>query len=102
MLRPQFVVVFRDGQWKIEHDGKRYGPFTTEREAIVTAIEAAHRAGCHGHEPRVLVEGKLSERLQTEWTYGDPYPPPDWETFRAKSQSATSPFNQNRGAGAAS
>src|SRR5262245_16206808 len=75
MLRPQFFVVFRDRQWKIRHDGIHYGPYATKRDAILAAIEAANKAGGFGHEPRVLVEGSLIGRVQTEWTYGqDPYP----------------------------
>jgi hypothetical protein len=101
MLRPQFVVCIRDGEWKIQHDGKHYGPFTTDREAIIAAIEAAQRVGRSGYEPRVLVEAPLSKSLHTEWTYGDPNPH-DWETFRAKSPSARSQLNWNRGSGGAS
>ena len=75
MLRPQFIVVLRDGEWRVKHDGKHHGPYRTDREAIRAAIDAAHSAGCSGHEPRVLVEAPLSKTLHTEWTYGDPYPP---------------------------
>ena len=95
MLRPQFMVCMRDGQWKIQHDGKQYGPFTTDREAIIAAIEAAQRAGCAGHEPRVLVEAPLSKSLHTEWTYGDPNPH-DWETYRAGAQNARSRLRTGR------
>ena len=27
MLRPQFIVVFHDGEWKVRHDGRHFGPF---------------------------------------------------------------------------
>jgi hypothetical protein len=99
MLRPQFVVLLLDGQWKIQHEGRHYGPFTTDREAIIAAIEAAQRLGCTGHDPRVLVEAPLSKSRHTEWTYGDPNPH-DWETYRASAQNARSPL-QHRGTGRA-
>ena len=83
MLRPQFIVVFRDGEWKVRHDGRHFGPFDTERAAVLAAIEAAHSAGVHGHEPRVLVEGPTTKKLYLEWTYGDLYPPPDLANFKA-------------------
>ena len=70
MLRPQFIVVYLDNEWKIRHDGRHYGPYTTERGAILAAIEAAQRAGGHGHEPRVLVEGPTTKKLYVEWTCG--------------------------------
>jgi len=82
VLRPQFVVVYLDNEWRIRHDGRHSGPYTSERGAILAAIEAAHSAGGQGHEPRVLVEGPTTKKLYVEWTYGDPYPPPDLEAFR--------------------
>ena len=101
MLRPQFIVVLHDGEWKVRHDGRHFGPFTTERGAILAAIEAAHSAGAHGHEPRVLVEGPNTKKLYVEWTYGDPYPPPDLAAFKANAHSFGSAGNRSRGSGGA-
>jgi hypothetical protein len=101
MLRPQFIVVFHDHEWKVRHEGRHYGPYTTERGAILAAIEAAHRAGGHGHEPRVLSEGPTTKKLYVEWTYGDPYPPPDMEAFRASTRTVGSQANRSRGSGGA-
>jgi hypothetical protein len=75
MSRLQYVVVNDGGQWKISHDGKHYGPYGTQTDAIGAAVDAAHKAGGLGHDAQVLVQGTDS-RFRTEWTYGhDPYPP---------------------------
>ena len=81
MLRPQFIVLLQDGQWKVRHDGRHFGPFETAQAATVAAIEAAHNEGCHGYEPRVLVEDSNTKRLYVQWTFGDPYPPPAFAPF---------------------
>ncbi len=75
MARAQYVVVRHDGQWKISHEGKHYGPYDTQAAAIRTAVDAAHSAGKQGHDAQVLIQGQ-DNRFRTEWTYGnDPYPP---------------------------
>jgi hypothetical protein len=76
MARAQYIVVLHQGSWKISHNGNHYGPYNTQREAIKSAVEAAHQAGRQGHDAQVLVQG-TDNKFRTEWTYGnDPYPPP--------------------------
>lgn len=76
MARAQYVVVLHEGEWKIKHDGKHYGPYRTQKLAIDAAVDAAHKAGVQGHDAQVLIQG-ADNRFRTEWTYGhDPYPPP--------------------------
>src|SRR5688572_24761933 len=84
MLRPHFLVLRHEDEWWVKHDGRHDGPYRTDREAILAAIHAAHSAGCHGHEPWVVVEAPLSKKRYTEWTYGDPFPP-DFASFLARS-----------------
>ena len=74
MLRPQFVVLESDGLWKIRHDGVSYGPYGTQRAAILAAIDAADRTTKSAFEPRVMVQYRLRGKLYVEWTRGDPYP----------------------------
>jgi hypothetical protein len=76
MARAQYVVVLHENQWKIKFDGKHYGPYGTQRDAIRAAVDAAHTSGKGGHDAQVLVQGQ-NNQFRTEWTYGnDPYPPP--------------------------
>lgn len=82
MLRPQFVVLESDGVWKIRHDGVNYGPYRTQRTAILAAIDAADRSPKSGYAPRVMVKSRLNGHLYAEWTTDDPYPL-DLEAFRA-------------------
>jgi hypothetical protein len=76
MARARYFVVLHENQWKINFDGKHYGPYATQREAIRASVDAAHKAGQTGHDAQVLVQGQ-NNQFRTEWTYGnDPYPPP--------------------------
>lgn len=75
MARLQYVVVHHQNEWKISFEGKHYGPYTSQREAIKSAVNAAHKAGMQGSNSQVLVQGE-NNQFRTEWTYGnDPYPP---------------------------
>ena len=74
MLRPQFVVLESDGLWKIRHDGVSYGPYPTQRAAILAAIDAADRTPKSAYEPRVLVQSSLRGKVSVEWTCGEPFP----------------------------
>jgi hypothetical protein len=76
MARAHYYVVLHEGQWKISFDGKHYGPYNTQADAIAVAVDAAHKSGQNGHDAQVLVQG-ANNQFRTEWTYGgDPYPPP--------------------------
>ncbi|MBB3461273.1 DUF2188 domain-containing protein [Rhizobium sp. BK377] len=75
MARAQYFVVLHEGQWKIKHNDKHYGPYQTQKAAIKEAVDTAHKAGKQGHDAQVLVQGE-NNQFRTEWTYGnDPYPP---------------------------
>jgi hypothetical protein len=78
LARTQYVVGPNGtGGWKISYHGKEAGPYTTQRDAITAAVDAAHKAGQQNPDgAQVLVQG-TDGRFRTEWTYGnDPYPPP--------------------------
>ena len=81
MLRTQFVVVECETGWKISHDGRHYGPYLSQRSAILAAIDAADRTGSTAFPARVLVESRVLGKMQVEWTHGDPLPA-DLEVFR--------------------
>ena len=71
----RYLVVRHDDVWLIKFDGEEYGPYKTEREAILFAIDAAHKLGEQGEGTQVL---RLDEDTvpQPVWTYGqDRYPP---------------------------
>lgn len=78
MARTQYVVVKHQGEWKISHGGKHYGPYGTgtQREAIRVAVDTANAEGKKNPDgAQVLIQGE-DNKFRTEWTYGkDPYPP---------------------------
>ena len=74
MLRPQFVVLESDGLWKIRHDGVNYGPYRSQRAAILAAIDAADRTPKSAYKARVMVQSGLRGKVYVEWTRGEPYP----------------------------
>jgi hypothetical protein len=67
-------LVARARGWFIDFDGERFGPYITEREALLFAIDAAHALGLKGEPTRVLSRDETGEH-NIAWTYGqDPYP----------------------------
>lgn len=75
MSRAQYFVVLHEGQWKIKFEGKHYGPYNSQKDAIRVAVDSAHKAGQNGSDAQVLIQGQ-NNQFRTEWTYGhDPYPP---------------------------
>jgi hypothetical protein len=70
----RYVIVSRQGLWFIDFEGEEFGPYQSEREAMLFAVDAAHRFGEQGATTQVL---RVDESGDAElvWTYGlDPYP----------------------------
>jgi Uncharacterized protein conserved in bacteria (DUF2188) len=67
MTRNQYIVVFHDGEWKIEHDGELSARYRTQEEALLDALNAARRVDRKGQDAEVLTQG-ADRRLRTEWT----------------------------------
>jgi len=71
----RYLVVRQDDIWFIKFDGEDYGPYKTEREAILFAIDAANKLGEQGEHSQVLQMDENGE-ARLVWSYGhDPYPP---------------------------
>ena len=74
LVREYLVAREREG-WFIDFDGERFGPYISEREAMLFAVDAAQRLGAKGEDTEVC---RLDEHgdAQLRWSYGlDPYPP---------------------------
>ena len=64
-----------DDAWSIKFDGADYGPYKSEREALLFAVDAAKMLGEQGEETQVLLVDENGD-VQPAWTFGqDPYPP---------------------------
>jgi hypothetical protein len=73
--RTRYVVVRQEDVWFIHFAGEEFGPYKTEREAMLFAIDAAHQLSEQGEETQVLVVDENGE-ARPAWTYRqDPYPP---------------------------
>jgi len=69
-----YVIERRADLWMIKFDGDEFGPYKTEREALLFAIDAAQKLGERGECPQVLVTAEDGE-LRPAWTFGEPLPP---------------------------
>jgi len=73
--RARYMVVGGDGNWLIRYGGKEFGPYQTEREAMLFAIDAAYNLGEQGEEAQVVVMDDYGQP-RSVWTYGeDRFPP---------------------------
>jgi hypothetical protein len=72
--RRGYLVMRRQDLWFIAFEGEEFGPYQSEREAMLFAVDAAHQFGEQGEETQVL---RVDENGDADpvWTYGlDPYP----------------------------
>jgi hypothetical protein len=73
--RKLYWVERQDDVWFIGFDGDNYGPYKSEREALLFAIDAAKTLGAQGEETQVLRVDENGD-VRPAWTFGqDPYPP---------------------------
>jgi hypothetical protein len=73
--RVRYLIVRQEDVWFIKFEGEEFGPYQSEREAVLFAVDAARLLGDHGERTEVL---RLDEtgKVSSVWTYGlDPYPP---------------------------
>jgi hypothetical protein len=69
----RYLVVRQENLWFIKFDVEKYGPYKTEREAMLFAIDAAQKFGERGEETQVLMVGENGKAMAV-WTYGQhPY-----------------------------
>ena len=74
-LHRRYVVKRQQDAWFIEFDAQEFGPYQSEREAMLFAIDAAYKLGEQGVGTQVLRVDENGD-AGTAWTYGcDPYPP---------------------------
>jgi hypothetical protein len=71
----RYLVVHEADLWFIKFDGEEYGPYRSEREGLLFAVDAAHKLGQQGEKTQVLLINESGE-AQPVWTFGqDAYPP---------------------------
>src|SRR6266851_8542482 len=67
--RTRYLVMRREDVWFIVFGGDEFGPYKSEREAKLFAIEAAHRLGEKGEESEVSVLDEAGA-ISPVWIYG--------------------------------
>jgi hypothetical protein len=73
--RTRYLLARREDVWFIAFGGEEFGPYKTEREARLFAIDAAFKLGEKGQESEVLVADETGVTSPV-WIYGQhPYPP---------------------------
>ena len=71
--RARYLVERQEDLWFIQFDDEEFGPYKTDREAMLFAIDAAQKLGEQGEETQVLLKGIGGNTLAV-WTHGQhPY-----------------------------
>ena len=73
--RARYFVLRREDAWFIIFAGEEFGPYNSDREAKLFAIDAAYKLAEQGEESEVLMADETGA-LGPLWMSGrDPYPP---------------------------
>jgi hypothetical protein len=73
--RKRYLVLRRQDAWFIVFNGEEFGPYRSEREARLFAVDAAHELGEHGEATEVMLSDSTGEIVPV-WICGrDSYPP---------------------------
>jgi len=71
----RYLIVRHGNAWLIKFEGEEFGPYVSEREALLFAIDAAYKLGDQNEPTQVLLIDESGE-AKPVWSYGqDPYPP---------------------------
>ncbi len=68
-----FIVQDRD-EWLIKFENEEFGPYQTQAEAMLFAVDAAQKLGQHGELAEVCLMGE-NGHFRPEWIYGQSAPP---------------------------
>jgi len=75
MPEARYFIVRNPGGWLIQYADAEFGPYLSQNEAMMFAIDAAQKLGEHGEPAEVCLMGE-NGHFRPEWIYGrDAYPP---------------------------
>jgi hypothetical protein len=73
--RRRYLVVRRQDAWFIMFNGEEFGPYQSEREAQLFAIDAAHELAEYGQATEVMMADEAGGIVPL-WVHGeDAFPP---------------------------
>jgi hypothetical protein len=68
MQHARYFIVRDRNQWLIKYNDEEYGPYQTEAEATLFAVDAARKLGERGEKAAVYVMGH-NGRMRREWAH---------------------------------
>ena len=72
MAAEQYLILLDSGEWKINFNGRHYGPYESQEAALEAAIDAAYAMGEIGIDAQVAVRD-LDLQVRTAWTYSEDF-----------------------------
>lgn len=73
--RSRYCIRRQEDAWFIQFDGEDYGPYKSESEAMLFAVDAANKLGEQGEATQVVLIDETGQ-VEPAWTFGlDAYPP---------------------------
>jgi hypothetical protein len=69
MPTARYLIVCNRDQWSIRYGAQEFGPYKSQYEATLFAIDAAQKLGRHGGRAEVCVLGENGQ-LRSKWTLG--------------------------------
>ncbi len=75
MPHSRYFIVRNQDAWVIKYNDEEYGPYKTQSEAMLFAIDAARKLGRYGDNAEVCLMG-VDGHFRQEWVYGGTADPP--------------------------
>jgi hypothetical protein len=69
MPTARYLIVCNRDQWSIRYGAQEFGPYKSQDEATLFAIDAARKLGKYGTRAEVCVMGE-NGHLRSKWTLG--------------------------------
>ena len=67
MQSARYLIVHDRNHWLVKFDGEEYGPYLTQTEATLFAVDAARKLSDRGEKAEVYLVGE-NGRLRREWS----------------------------------
>jgi len=75
MQQSRYFVLQRDDEWVIKFQDDEYGPYQSQSEAMLFAVDAAQKLGARGDHAEVCLMGP-NGRFHPEWATNRETTPP--------------------------
>ncbi len=68
MPHSRYFIVRNQNDWVIKYNDEEFGPYKTQSEAMLFAIDAAQKLGRYGDNAEVCLMG-IDGHFRPEWVY---------------------------------